>query len=133
MIRKGKISSVNYEYGMAQVTYQDKGRSVTSFLPVLHHGKEYYMPQIGENVAVIHLENGTANGFILGGYWNSRNKPFKSGEKYYYKKIFDSSIEVEGNTFKINSSSIIFQEQEKSISVSEIIERLEKLECKSEI
>lgn len=127
-VRKGKISNIDYENGMAQVVYQYKSNAVTSFLPILHHCHEYYMPSVGENVVVIHLSNGMANGFILSGYWNKENKPKKFGENYYYKKLHNSSIEVENDTLIIKSPHLILQEGGKSISVSDIIERLERLE-----
>ena len=114
-VRKGKISNIDYENGMAQVVYQDKSNAVTSFLPILHHCHE-------------HLSNGMANGFILSGYWNKENKPKKFGENYYYKKLHNSSIEVENDTLIIKSPHLILQEGGKSISVSDIIERLERLE-----
>ena len=69
-IRIGKISKIDYENGMAEVTYPDMDNAVTAPFPILSLNDEYKAPLIGEEVLVLHLSNGTANGVILGPYWN---------------------------------------------------------------
>ena len=59
-IRKGKVSSVDYEAGMVRVTYKDKDESVTMNIPVLNYNDEYRMPEPGQDVMVAHLSNGSS-------------------------------------------------------------------------
>lgn len=86
-IRKGKVSSVDYENGMVRVTYSDKGKSVTKNFPYMNFNNEYNMPQVGQSVAVLHLSNGSSRGMVLGTYWNKRNKPPESGAGVYRKEM----------------------------------------------
>lgn len=86
-IRIGKISKIDYESGMAEVTYPDMDNAVTAPFPLLSFNDEYKMPQIGEEVAVLHLSNGTANGIILGPYWNLAKLPAISGENVFRKEF----------------------------------------------
>ena len=69
-IRVGRVSSVNYETGMARITYWDKDETVTSEFPMLNYNNEYRMPEVGQDVMVAHLSNGTSRGVILGTLWN---------------------------------------------------------------
>ena len=86
-IRIGKISKIDYGSGMAEVTYPDMDNAVTAPFPILSFNDEYKMPQIGEEVAVLHLSNGTANGVILGPYWNLAKPPAVSGENVFRKEL----------------------------------------------
>lgn len=46
-IRIGKISKIDYESGMAEVTYPDMDNAVTAPFPLLSFNDEYKMPQVG--------------------------------------------------------------------------------------
>lgn len=80
LIRIGKISKIDYETGMAEVTYPDMDNSVTALFPIVNLNEEYKMPEIGEEVLVLHLSNGAASGLILGPFWNEANKPAVNGK-----------------------------------------------------
>ncbi len=84
-IRVGKVSSVNYQTGMAQIVYTDKGQAVTAEMPLLNYNDEYNMPTVGSQVAVAHLENGSSRGVILGNVWDKKNTPAESGSGLYRK------------------------------------------------
>lgn len=86
-IRIGKVSSVDYEKGMARVTYRDKDESVTVGFATLNYNDEYRMPEVGQQVAVAHLSNGSSRGIILGEIWNQKNLPKESGRKLYRKDL----------------------------------------------
>lgn len=49
-IRVGKISSLNYEKGLARVTYSDRDNSVTKEIPLVSPWGEYYMPEVDDYV-----------------------------------------------------------------------------------
>ena len=51
-IRIGKISKIDYENGMAEVTYPDMDNAVTAPFPILSLNDEYKAPLIGEEVLV---------------------------------------------------------------------------------
>ena len=84
-IRVGRVSSVNYETGMARITYWDKDETVTSEFPMLNYNNEYRMPEVGRDVMVAHLSNGTSRGVILGTLWNERYAPLETGAALYRK------------------------------------------------
>ncbi len=86
-IRIGKVSSVDYEKGMARITYRDKDESVTVAFAALNYNDEYRMPQIGQQVAVAHLSNGSSRGIILGEVWNQKNLPRETGKRLYRKDL----------------------------------------------
>ncbi len=86
-IRVGRISSVNYETGMARVTYRDKDETVTSEFPIITNNDEYRMPQIGQDVLVAHLSNGSSRGAIIGTLWNQKYSPHETGDKLYRKDL----------------------------------------------
>ena len=86
-IRIGRVSSVNYETGMARVTYRDKDETVTSEFPMTTNNEEYRMPEIGQQVLVAHLSNGSSRGAIIGTVWNQKNAPKESGKGLYRKDL----------------------------------------------
>ena len=86
-IRVGRVSSVNYESGMARVTYRDKDESVTCEFPILTNNDEYRMPQAGQDVLVAHLSNGSSRGAIIGTLWNKKYVPYETGQELYRKEL----------------------------------------------
>ena len=61
LIRVGCVSKINYEEGTIEVTYPDRDDAVTDPFPVLSFNDEYKMPDIGQDVLVLHLSNGSAH------------------------------------------------------------------------
>lgn len=86
-LRIGKVSSINYETGMVQVVYKDKGNAVTAEMPYANFNDEYHMPEIGEGVLVGHLSNGSSRGVVLGTIWSRKNMPAEYGEGVYRKEF----------------------------------------------
>ena len=76
-IRVGKISSLNYEKGLARVTYSDRDDAVTKEIPLLTPYGEYYMPEVDDYVYILHLPNGSEAGVILGRYWTKNCTPLE--------------------------------------------------------
>ena len=72
--RTGRVSRVNYEKGTFEVTYFDRGQSVTQEINAVSNG-EYRMPKVGQMVSVIHNSNGTVAGCSPGTIWNATNRP----------------------------------------------------------
>lgn len=86
-IRVGRVSSINYEAGMARVTYRDKDDTVTCEFPILTNNDEYRMPQVGQDVVVAHLSNGSSRGAIIGTLWNQKYVPYEAGKELYRKEL----------------------------------------------
>lgn len=138
-IRIGKISKIDYENGMAEVTYPDMDNAVTAPFPILSLNDEYKAPLIGEEVLVLHLSNWTANGVILGPYWNVANPPAVSGEKVYRKEFSktpgqayiqfkDGTVEYRGPAIRYICASGTFT----AAQVLKLFERVSALEKTNE-
>ena len=87
LIRLGNVSSINYGAGTIRVTYPDLDNSVTDDLPVLHFGGKYKMPEIDEDVLVLHLSNGAEVGFVAGSYWSEEDPPAFSGPGVFLQEF----------------------------------------------
>lgn len=86
--RAGRVSSIDYEAGTYEVTYFDRGQSVTQKINAMSNG-EYKMPVVGQVVSVSHQSNGTAAATTTGTVWNKTNSPAE-GYKGLYRKDFGS-------------------------------------------
>lgn len=84
--RTGRVSAVDYKRGTYEVTYSDRGQSVTRQINAVSNG-EYKMPNVGDMVSVLHSSNGTAAGVAIGTVWNETNPPAE-GFKGLYRKEF---------------------------------------------
>lgn len=87
--RTGRVSAIDYEAGTYEVTYFDRGKSVTRQINAMSNG-EYKMPCVGQVVRVAHNSNGTAAGTTTGTVWNKTNKPAE-GYKGLYRKEYGTS------------------------------------------
>ncbi len=84
--RTGRVSSINYPAGTYEVTYFDRGKSVTRQINAMANG-EYKMPSVGQIVSVSHQSNGMAQATTTGSVWNKTNKPAE-GYKGLYRKEY---------------------------------------------
>ncbi len=112
-LRVGKVSSIDYETGMIQVVYADKGNSVTTKMPYANFNNEYCMPKVGESVLVGHLTNGSSRGVVLCTMWNQKNRPAEHG-KGVYRKEFSKKIgsafarfDEEGGEYLIKAPAVL--------------------------
>ena len=120
-IRIGKISSVDYDNGMAKVVYTDRDNMVTAYLPVLSLTGEYRMPNINDEVLVCHLSNGTSAGVIVGKFWDADNKPAVSGKGKFLKEL---GSEPGKAYISCVDDEITFKDKHGSITLKAIIEGL---------
>ena len=72
--RTGRVSAIDYAAGTYEVTYFDRGKSVTRQINAQSNG-EYMMPEIGQIVSGSHNSNGTAAATTTGTVWNKTNRP----------------------------------------------------------
>lgn len=88
-IRTGRVSKIYYERGTFEVTYFDRGQSVSQEINAVSNG-EYRMPKVGQMVSVIHNSNGTVAGCSMGTIWNAKNRPVE-GFKGLFRKEYGLS------------------------------------------
>lgn len=84
-IRLGKVSAIDYPAGMVQVVYHEKDDEVTRMIPILStvFSGAYSMPEVGDQILVMHLSNGGEAGAVLGRPWSQKTKPPEGAEKLY--------------------------------------------------
>lgn len=116
----GYINTVNTAAGYATVRFPGRDNKITGEMPVFCPANEYYMPAIGDKVAVLYTGRGASDGLILGKTWNERNKPPVS-EGVYKDMGEGASIRQQGGVMTLTDAG-------GSISVGDIIRRIESLE-----
>jgi hypothetical protein len=87
--RTGRVSSIDYKAGTYEVTYFDRGKSVTRQINAQSNG-EYKMPAVGQIVSVNHNSNGTAAATTTGTVWNKTNTPAEGYQGLYRKEYSNS-------------------------------------------
>lgn len=85
-VRKGRVSSVDYDNGMISVTYPDDDDNTTVKNASFSWTDEYKMPRVGEFVLVVHETDGDAN-YVLGRLWNKRNTCLHTGSEVWRKEL----------------------------------------------
>lgn len=124
-IRIGRVSKIDYDHGMMEVTYPDLDDSVSDAFPVFSMCNEYKMPNIGEEVLVLHFSNGESAGVVLGRYWNEENTPAVTGVDVFRKELGDSFGEA---YMQYMNNDITFHYPEETTTVRDILRRLTELE-----
>ena len=85
-IRVGRISSIDYKKGCADVYFEDEENVIYSELAF-----EYNMPKVNDLVLVVAQKYAQKKtGFILGPYYNDENKPEFTG-KGFFKRLSDTA------------------------------------------
>lgn len=131
----GKVSSIDYPNGMISITYPDMDDSVTDSLPYLSFNDEYKMPEIGQDVLVLHLSNGCAAGLCLGPYWNEDHPPPNGGEDIFRKEMDHTFgmayLRFDGTEVELKGPELRFRNNAGTKTFTEILElfrRVERLE-----
>lgn len=132
LIRLGRVSAIDYEKGMMQVTYPDLDDAVTRYLPYMSFNDEYKMPEIGEDVYVLHLPSGQAGGVVIGPAWNKAAPPAQGGAGLYRKEVGtkngEAFVRYQSPTYEIDASNIKFVSAAGTITVAEIISHIQHCE-----
>lgn len=121
LVRVGRVSSINPGNATVRVVFEDRQDMVSYDLPVLVRqslkNKDYFMPDVGEQVLCLFLPSGNAQGFVLGSFYsdadtppvndvNKRHVQFEDGTSIEYDRathtltVFckgDINITAEGN------------------------------------
>lgn len=136
-IRIGKVSKIDYKNGMISATYIDMDDDVTDEFPVFSMGDEYKMPEVGDEVLVLHLSNGSTAGIVMGRYWNEDNQPAKYGKGVFRKELAHDAGEAYLQYLHSSRQADLYADKIKftcsagSVTVAQIIKllsRVDKLE-----
>lgn len=124
MIRVGTVMKVDKAAGKVQV---QETENTTVMLPLVTFGNEYNMPKVGDDVIVLHFAEGSSKGVCLGTYYGGDNVPKANNG---YRKDFDneSFIACKNGKFEINASEIKIMCDYTTITVEQLIKRIERLE-----
>lgn len=108
-MRIGKISSINDKNGMVRVVCPSHDNSPTAEMPLL--STEYFMPEVGDQVLVAHLSNGTAVGVVLGRPWSEKNPPPECGAGLYRKDFSrtpgEAMLRYQDGTLTLKASKVV--------------------------
>ena len=115
VIRVGRVSSVDYVNGMVSVVYPDRDSMVTRKLPFFSHCGEYMMPDVDDEVIVCHLSDNSANGVVMGKFWDGDNTPPVNGAGKFYKSLGGESY------MSCTGDEITFHDKHGTITLAEII------------
>lgn len=88
LIRLGVVSSKNPSNMTVRVVFDGKENLVSAELPVLNRGsqqvKDYWLPDVGEQVVCLFLPNSNGNGvnegYVLGSHFSTQDAPVKTGD-----------------------------------------------------
>ena len=85
-MRVGKVTQVFPRTGKIKVVYEDENNASLQ-LSMLTMNQEYLMPQVGDKVVTMHMENGSSKGFVFGTYYGGGMQPKANSG---YRKDFGS-------------------------------------------
>ena len=104
LMRIGKVMNVFPSTGKISVEYEDEN-NVSTQLPMLTMNNEYSMPQKGDRVVTIHMENGSSKGFVFGTYYGGGTQPKANGG---YRKDFGNGAYVicNGGAYQLIASKV---------------------------
>ncbi len=114
-IRIGRISSLNYDTGTADVYFEDEEGSVKNALPFF--SDEYCMPSVNDKVLVVFQSNsaGAEQGYIVGRPFCRENMPECTGKNVYFKRFAPNaflSYDPRTDTLIIHAGRVVLEETE---------------------
>ncbi|SDD89943.1 phage baseplate assembly protein V [Sporomusa acidovorans] len=103
LVRVGRVSSINPQSATVRVVFEDRQNMVSYDLPVIVRqslkNKDYFMPDVGEQVVCLFLPNGNAQGFCLGSFYSSVDVPSVSDSNKRHIRFADgTSLEYDRET-----------------------------------
>lgn len=130
-LRIGRVTNIDTSTGKVRVNYEDADNA-TLWLYMLTFNNEVSMPNVGDMVVTLHMENGSSKGFVLGTFYGGSKKPkTRSGyRKDYPGGAYTTSdhdeVTVSAQTVNLAASDIHLGAH----TVDEIISRIEALESR---
>lgn len=98
IVRVGRVSSLNPDNATVRVVFEDRADMVSYELPVIvaqsMQTKDYWLPDVGEQVLCLFLPSGNAQGFCLGSFYSEADTPPVSDPDKRHVR-FDDGTSVE--------------------------------------
>lgn len=125
-IRLGEVTSIDFANAKVRVTFDDEDGMTSYWLPVMQRNtianRDYWLPDIGEDVVCVFFKEGVEDGFVLGSIYAGDVRPpenngdkrtvvFKDGTRVSYDRAqhhLDIAIEsttVHADREKINAQT----------------------------
>lgn len=106
IVRIGKVSSVNAEKARVQVVFTDMDNMVSSDLPIIYPqgltNKFYAVPDVGENVLCLFMEESMSDGFCIGAFYTDNIlPPVTSNDKVHLSFQDGTHIEYDRKEHKL--------------------------------
>lgn len=96
MIRVCTVSSVQDGAGTVRVKLPDLGNMVSEPLPVVvrktQDDKDFWLPDVGEQVVCVFLPIGLEQGFVLGSFYQKVDKVPVSSRDKWHKRFKDGAV-----------------------------------------
>lgn len=108
IVRIGKVSSTDPTTATVKVVFSDLDNMVSDDLPVVYpqanKNKAYAMPDVGENVLCIFIEQGVGDGFCIGCFYtDTETPPTTDQEKVNYTFEDGTVLEYDRKEHKLKA------------------------------
>lgn len=126
MVRIGTVTNV-FPEGRATVYFEDT-KNTSLPLPIVAVNNEYILPEVGDRVITLHLDNSSTKGFVLSSYFDGGG--FAAPEGVDFQKIISGNVTIlsKEGSYEISSSKIVFKTAKHEIDLDDLIDRIEALE-----
>lgn len=130
-LRIGRVTNIDTSTGKVRVNYEDADNA-TLWLYMLTFNNEVSMPNVGDMVVTLHMENGSSKGFVLGTFYGGSKKPKTTSG---YRKDYPGGAYIASNHDEVTVSAQTVNLAASDIhlgahTVDEIISRIEALESR---
>lgn len=111
LARVGRVSSTNPANATVRVVFEDRENMVSYDLPVIvrqsMRSKDYWLPDVGEQVLCLFLPSGNAQGFCLGSFYSEADAPPVNNRNKRHVRFDDgTSIEYDRSTHTLTIHAV---------------------------
>lgn len=126
MVRIGTVTNI-FPEGRATVYFEDTNNTSLP-LPVVAVNNEFILPEVGDRVITLHLDNSSTKGFVLSSYFDGGGFVAPDGVDFQKTISGDVTILAKEGNYEISSSKIVFKTAKHEIDLDNLVERIEALE-----
>lgn len=103
--RVGRVTQVHSNSAKVTVAFEDE-KSSSLPIPMLTMNREYSMPQVGDRVVTLHLENGSSKAFVLGTYYSGGGLVPAANKGYRKDYEGGAYTTCNGGAYKTSAGSV---------------------------